>query len=424
MAPITTELPNWNLNNARVILRADLNVPVYDGKVINDFRLQAFKPTVDYLLAHNAHITILTHIGRPEHQNQELSTRHLMPWFIAHNYDIQFAPTIEAARSSTSQVTLLENLRFWPEERDPSKEFARELATLGDYYVNDAFGVMHRNDTSITLLPQEFDSSHRSIGFLVEREITALETIRDNPEQPFVAILGGGKVHDKIPLIEKLIDKATMILLCPAIVFSFEKARGTRIGKSYVDDDSLSVCREILNLCEKKGVALFFPVDYQIALETLHGPLSCVDADKIPANAIGTSIGPKTLKLFSEAILNAQTIFFNGVFGFLERKDTLDGARKLIELIAQSPATSIIAGGDTAAVAQAFGLLDKIDYVSTGGGATLAYIAGQDLPGLKALEPCPANTSTSSVVSAPSINKLVEVTCPEFIEGTESEDPG
>lgn len=387
MAPITNKLPSWDLNNARVILRADLNVPVYDGKVINDFRLQAFKQTLDYLLAKKAHVTILTHIGRPEHQNQELSTRHLMPWFTAHNYDIQFAPTIETARNSASQVTLLENLRFWPEERERSKYFAQELATLGDYFVSDAFGVMHRKDASITLLPLEFDSAHRSIGFLVEREIAALEHIRNNPEQPFVAILGGGKVHDKIPLIEKLIDKAKIILLCPAIVFTFEKARGTRVGKSFVDDDSLNVCREILDLCEKKGVPLLFPVDYQIALETLHGPLSCVEADKIPANAIGTSIGPKTLKLFSEAILDAQTIFFNGVFGFLERKDTLEGARKLIELIAQSPATSIVAGGDTAAVAQAFGLLENIDYVSTGGGATLAYIAGQDLPGLSIFYP-------------------------------------
>lgn len=385
MAPITNKIPTWNLTHARVILRADLNVPLLEGKVINDFRLQALKPTLDYLLAHHAHVTILTHIGRPENQNPELSTRHLLPWFTAQNYDIQFAQTIEATRISTSSITLLENLRFWPEERALSQQFAQQLASLGDYYINDAFGVMHRNDTSITLLAQEFDENHRSCGFLVEKEIAALEQIKDHPKQPFVAILGGSKIHDKIPLLEKLITKAQIIMLCPAIVFTFEKARGMRVGKSIVDEESINVCREIMALCEKQKVNLLFPVDYQIALDTVSGPLSYVDADKIPANAIGTSIGPKTLKLFSEALLNANTIFFNGVFGFLERKDTLEGARKLIELIAQSPATSIVAGGDTVAVAQAFGLLDSIDYVSTGGGATLAYIAGQDLPGLVAL---------------------------------------
>jgi len=382
MIKITNTVPNWNLNNARVILRADLNVPVNDGKVISDFRLQAFKPTLDYLLAHQATVIILTHIGRPEGYDVDLSTRHLLPWFHGYNYDVQFAPTIADARSAQSKIVLLENLRFWQAEAAHSQEFARELATLGDYYINDAFGAMHRDDTSITLLPLEFDAAHRSIGFLVAREIAALERVKENPEQPFIAILGGGKVHDKIPLLEKLIAKAQIILLCPAIAFTFEKARGTRVGKSFVEDELLDRCRTILAECEKKGVTMVFPVDYQMAHDTLNGALTICAADAIPSNGIGISIGPKTLKLFSEHILNAKTIFFNGVFGFLERKDTLDGARKLIELIAQSPATSILAGGDTSAVAQAFGLLDQIDYVSTGGGATLAYIAGEELPGL------------------------------------------
>lgn len=385
MAPINN-ISRWNLRNARVLIRADLNVPLNDGKIISDFRLQACKPTLDYLLNEHASIVLITHIGRPENQEPELSTKHLLPWFHAYQYDIQFAPTIEAAQNSKAPITLLENLRFWPEERSQSKSFAHQLATLGDYYIDDAFGVMHRLDTSITLLPQEFDQEHRSIGFLVEREIAALTQIKDNPTQPFVAIIGGGKAHDKIPLLTKLMDKASIIFVCPAISFTFEKARGIRIGKSFIDESSVSMCKEIMEQCEKRGVKILFPIDYQIALDTLHGPLSYVDADKIPTNAIGISIGPKTFKLMAEVISSAKTIFFNGVFGFLERPETLEGARKLIEMIAQSQAHSIVAGGDTAAIAQAFGLLDNIDYVSTGGGATLAYIAGKKLPGLTALD--------------------------------------
>lgn len=403
MELIAPQLKNWNVQAKRVILRADANVPLNDGKVLSDFRLQALKPTLDYLLAHGAQAILLTHIGRPIEGDSAFSTRHLIPWFTAYGYDIQFAPTIADALQSTAQIVLLENLRFWKEESLNSSsrrssgamadrsgqaaqiKWAKQLASLGEFYVDDAFGVMHRNDTSVTLLAQEFAPDHRSIGFLVQKEMAALEKIKNNPEQPFVAILGGGKAHDKIPLIEKLIDRAHTILLCPAIAFTFEKARGTRVGKSFVDEESLPTCREIMALCEKKGVKIIFPVDYQVALDTLHGPLSFVAADAFPATAIGISIGPKTIKLFSEIILNAHTLFFNGLFGFLERKETLEGTRKLIELIAQSSGTSIVAGGDTSAVAQAFGLLDALDYVSTGGGATLAYIAGEELPGLSVL---------------------------------------
>lgn len=385
MVHVTCKLTHWDLKDTRVILRADLNVPLADGKVISDFRLQALKPTLDYLLEQKATVIILTHIGRPEQTELSLSTRHLIPWFTAHNYQIKFAPSIADALQAQSNVILLENLRFWPGEQSDSPEFASALAQLGDYYVDDAFGAMHRTDTSITLLPREFSPEHRSIGFLVEREITALQHLKENPEKPFVAILGGSKVHDKIPLLEKLISKSQTILLCPAIVFTFEKARGTLMGKSFVDDESLGACRTIMEQCAKHGVQILFPVDYQVALDTINGPLSFVTADAIRANAIGISIGPKTIELFSKEILNAKTIFFNGVFGFLDRKETLEGARKLIELIAQSQATSIVAGGDTSAATQAFGFLDDIDYVSTGGGATLAYITGQELPGLTAL---------------------------------------
>lgn len=392
MVHITPNLTHWHLNGARVILRADLNMPLADGTIMSDFRMQALKPTLDYLLTHGAQVILLTHIGRPTNNEPSLSTRHLISWFTGHGYTIQFAPTIADAKKSTAPIILLENLRFWPEEslnssgRTEEKTFARELASLGDYYVNDAFGVMHRNDTSVTLLAQEFAPDHRSIGFLVEQEITALQKIKDATQKPFVAILGGGKVHDKIPLLEKFIDKANTILLVPAIVFTFQKARGIEVGKSYVDNASLEVCRSIIEACKKKNVELLFPVDYQIAMDTLNGPLSIVPADAIPPEAIGISIGPKTLSLFSEYIQNAHTIFFNGVFGFLERKETLHGACELMKLIAQSNATSIVAGGDTSAVAQNLGLLDSLDYVSTGGGAALAYIADQKLPGLSVLE--------------------------------------
>ncbi len=379
-------LYEWNLKNKRVILRADLNVPLSDGKVLSDYRLDAVKPTLDYLIKSEAQVIVLTHIGRPENHEKELSTKHLLPWFTGNNYDAQFAPTLEEAHKSTARITLLENLRFWPEERTPSEQFAHQLATLGEFYVNDAFGAMHRNDTSITLLAKQFNTHHRSIGFLVQRELTALEQLQKNPDRPYVAIVGGAKVHDKVAFIQKLLPKVDALLLAPAMVSTFELARGKRVGKSLVDEKSIEICREIINEAEQQNVPLIFPVDYQITQETLNGALSIVPADTVPSTAIISSIGPKTIKLYEQALLNAHTIFFSGIFGFIERKDTMEGAKKLIEIIAQSGAKSYIAGGDTVAATQALGLIDQIDYVSTGGGAALAYISGQDLPGLKALQ--------------------------------------
>lgn len=378
----------WDMHNKRIILRADLNVPIQDGKVLNDFRLQALKPTLQYLLEHKAQIIILTHIGRPTHKDEALSTRNLVPWFInTYGPIIEFAQDINNALKSNAPITILENLRFWQAEQDQSVSFARELAQLGDYYVNDAFGALHRTDTSITLLAEQFELSHRSIGFLIKKELQELTPLRNNPSHPFLAILGGAKIHEKIRFVKKLIGKADAIMLVPALVFTFEKAQGYQVGKSLIDADSLQIAHDILKNAQTKNYPLIFPVDYQIATDTMQGPLSLVAAHAFPAHGIGISIGPQTIDLFAQQIAQAHTIFFNGVFGFLEKKETLQGAQKLMEMIAHSSARSIIAGGDTTAVAQSLGLIDAFSFVSTGGGATVAYIAGEELPGLNLLLP-------------------------------------
>lgn len=388
---ITSQLPFWNTENKRILLRADLNVPLQDGKIVNDFRLQATLPTIDYILDRNGIVVLITHIGRPTNHDPHLSTQHLIPWFEQRGYTIEFANTIEAAQEKIKSaqpktIILLENLRFFPGEKAQDGNFAQQLAQLGDYYVNDAFGMMHREDTSITLVPQQFAPEKRSIGFLIEKELRVLNAMLEQPKRPLVVIIGGGKVTDKIPVIEHLLDKANTLLLCPAIVFTFAKALGKQVGKSLVDDNALALCKQIFQQAKEKNVNVVFPVDYQIALNTIQGPLSIVPSDTIPDDGVGISIGPQTAQHYSEIMSNAGTIFFNGAMGFLERKETLQGMKAIFDAMGQSNGMSIIAGGDSVATAQVLDATAGIDHLSSGGGATLAYLTGKPLPGIIALK--------------------------------------
>jgi phosphoglycerate kinase len=382
-------IKTWNVTNKRIFVRADLNVPLDNGKIINDFRLTSIQPTLDYIIQHNGSIVLATHIGRPQDHEPELSTQLLMPWFEQRGYSIQFVQDINTIAHYPiipKQILLIENLRFFPGEKNGDPFFAKQLANSSSYYINDAFGVVHRNDCSVTLLPYEFTDNRRSIGFLIEKELRMLNALRDNPKHPFVAILGGGKIEDKIPLIHGLLNTVDTVLLCPALCFSLLKSLGQPVGKSLVNDSTLTMCKKIIIEAQNSGVTFLFPIDYQVADNTIDGPLSVVTASDFPDNAVGISIGPKTVELFTNEINQAQTIFLNCAMGFSDRPETRQSTYSIIKAMAHTQATTVIAGGDSVDAALNSGSAASIDHLSIGGGAALAYLSGNLLPGLTAFE--------------------------------------
>lgn len=385
-----SQLPHADLSHKRVFVRADLNVPLDKGIITNDYRLRALKPTLDLILRKGGKIILATHIGRPTGVDESLSTKHLIPWFTKHGYNVHFESDLIQAKHAShkkwNSILLLENLRFFPGEKQEDANFTKLLAQTADYYVNDAFATLHRHDASVTKLPLLFDQHHRTIGLLIEQELRSLSKLIDKPEHPFVLILGGGKVADKLPLLYNMLGKVDVFLLNPAIVFSFMLALGKNTGKSLVDPSQQQSILTFMRDAQANGTQIILPVDYQIASNTFEGPLSLTQTDEIPDNGVGISIGPKTQALFRSHILKAKTIFFNGLPGDDTRPDTLHGAHALFKAMADSEGYSVIGGGDSVGIAENLGLTDKIDYLSTGGGATLAYLAGQPLPGLAFIE--------------------------------------
>jgi phosphoglycerate kinase len=386
---IYSQLPSWNIKNQRVFLRADLNVPLHDGKISSDFRLKSIQPTLDFLINHNASIVLATHIGRPKNKDPELSTQLLIPWFKEQGYLIRFAEDFSDIKRTPiipKEVILLENLRFFPGEKNADPLFAQQLAHTAQYYVNDAFGALHDNDCSIALLPYKFAENRRSIGFLIEKELRALDIIKNNPPHPFVAILGGGKIEDKIPLISHLIKKVDILALCPALCFTFLKALHQPIGQSLVADSMIDTCKKIIHQAESAHVEFIFPIDYLVSYGSIDGQLSTVQADQFPDNAIGISIGPKSIEQLRRIINQAQTIFLNCAMGFAEKPDTCQSAAQIISAIAESSAYTVIAGGDSVDTACGMQDYSRISHLSTGGGASLAYLSDKLLPGLAPFE--------------------------------------
>jgi len=386
---IESTLHNTNLSDKHILLRADLNVPIKNGTIVNDFRMLKLLPTIKTILNNDGNIVLITHIGRPTKPDPSLSTKQLVPWFEKHGYTVTFCPTLEDAQSKIKEgnrFILLENLRFFPGEQGKDQAFAKKLASLGDYYVNDAFATMHRDDASITLVPQLFPLDQKTIGLLAEQELKKLSMILHNTARPFALIIGGGKVETKIPLLSHLIDKIDMLFLCPAIVFSFLKAQGEPVGKSLINPAALDQCKDMLKAAQERNVSVFFPIDYQIAMNTFEGPLSQVPANEIPENGVGISIGSQTVDLFAQEFNKAKTIVYNGLMGDIGRPETIETACALFKAMAHTKAHTIIAGGDSVAAAQECDVLDTIEWCSTGGGATIAYLSGERLPGLTALE--------------------------------------
>lgn len=386
---IQSHISNWNVKNKRVFIRADLNVPLINGAVANDFRLRSSTKTIDYIINNGGSVILATHIGRPIGHDPNLSTQLLLPWFTERGYDIHYCAEIEKAAQAMikpGQIILLENLRFFTGETKSDPFFAKQLAQTAQYYINDAFGSIHRYDSSIAVLPYEFTESRRSIGFLVEKELKMCDSLLSSPKRPFVAIIGGGKVADKLPLIQEIIKTTDILLLCPAICFSFLKALDMPVGTSLIDESSIELCKKIMENAHNHEIDIIFPIDYQISQDETFQHLSYVTGDNFPSNGFGVSIGPKTIDRFKKEIEHAGTIFFNGTMGFVDHPKTVEGTNAILHAMAHASGVTIVAGGDTAQAACNAGIEDKITYLSTGGGATLAYISNPLLPGLLPFE--------------------------------------
>ncbi|MCX6097554.1 MAG: phosphoglycerate kinase, partial [Caldiserica bacterium] len=379
----------------RVLLRVDYNVPMSkDGAITDDKRILETLPTIRYLLDKNATIILVTHMGRPDGKiveslrldkvAQRLSALLGKP---VSKLNSVVGPDVTDAVASAKpgDIIMLENVRFLKEEKNGSEELAKKLAALADVYVDDAFATAHRPDTSVAGVPQFLPSA---AGFLLEKEIDVLETVTTSAKKPFIAILGGAKVSDKIGLIKNLLTKTDAILIGGGMAFTFLKAMGYGIGFSLVEEDYLKVAEEILEAAKTKGTRLLLPVDVIVTNEIKAGSSHrTVDIEEIPADQIGVDIGPKTVQAFEAEIAKANTIIWNGPMGVIEIAEFAEGTKSLARIIAaRTGALTVAGGGETASVIDALNLQNDFKHVSTGGGAFLEYLEGKQLPGIEAID--------------------------------------
>ncbi len=384
-----------DLRGKRVLLRVDFNVPIRDGRVADDARIVAALPTIHYALEHGAAIVLLSHLGRPKGTvRPELSLAPVRDRLAERlGRDVAFVPdcvgpAAERAASALApgDVLLLENLRFHPGEEKPDKEpgFAEALARLGDAYVNDAFGTAHRAHTSMVALALCF--RERACGFLLQREIDYLGRVLAAPERPFLALLGGAKVSDKIPLIQSLLGRVDAIAVGGAMAYTLLAARGHRVGASRVEADRLELSRELDAEAQRQGVEIRLPCDHVCGREFALGTERCtVEGIDIPDGWMGLDIGRRTIAAFGERIRAARTIVWNGPMGVFEWPAFAEGTFAVARACAESGGLTIVGGGDSAAAAAAAGLTDRFSHVSTGGGASLEFLEGRELPGIAAL---------------------------------------
>ena len=373
----------------RVLVRVDFNVPMQDGQITDDRRIRESLPTIQYLLERGAKVILMSHLGRPKgRRDPQYSLRpvaqHLSELL---GRPVRFledcvGEAVEQAVQAMApgEVALLENLRFHPEEEANDADFARALARLGDLYVNDAFGSAHRAHASTEGVAHHLPAV---AGFLMEKELRYLGSILTQPERPFVAILGGAKVHDKIGVIQNLLPKVDRLLIGGGMAFTFLKAQGYEIGRSLLDSEGIEFARQVLQEADQKIV---LPVDVVVAPSPeAEAQAQVVPIDQIPPDQMGLDIGPQTVARFSEMIRSARTIVWNGPLGLFERATFAAGTRGVLQAVAESGATSILGGGDTAAAAEQLGFADRITHISTGGGAALEFLEGRTLPGVAVL---------------------------------------
>jgi phosphoglycerate kinase len=377
-----------DLKNKRVFIRVDFNVPLASGgqEITSDKRIKASFPTIQYALQQNAAVILASHLGRPKGKpNPEMSLRPVarrLEQLLSRPVKMApdcIGPEVEAMKPAPGGVLLLENLRFHPEEEKNDPGFSKQLATLCDLYVNDAFGSAHRAHAStvgiIAFVPKA------AAGLLMEQELKYLTMVTQNPKRPSIAILGGSKVSDKIEVISNLVKIVDRLLIGGAMAYTFLKSQGQPIGKSLVEDDKLDLARTLLT---SSGDKIMLPADHVVVSELKQGAASEV-VDSIPDGKMAVDIGPKTIEQYSAVIAGAKTIIWNGPMGVFEKPPFDKGTVAVGKAVANSGAVSVVGGGDSEKAVQSAGVADKISHISTGGGATLEFLAGIELPGVAAL---------------------------------------
>ncbi len=413
------KIEQFNFAGKKAIVRVDFNVPLDEnGNVTDDTRIRGALPTLKKILADGGSVIMMSHMGKPKGKvNPKLSLSQIVKNVSEHlGVDVKFAPDCanadkEAAALKPGEALLLENLRFYPEEEgkpvgidkaDPAYDeakkemktrqqaFAKKLASYADCYVMDAFGTAHRKHASTAVIDEYFDKDHKMLGYLMEKEVTAVDNVLSNIKRPFTAIMGGSKVSTKIGIIENLLGKVDNLILCGGMTYTFAKAQGGKIGKSICEDDKLDVALDVIKKAKENGVNLVLGTDCIAADDFSNDAHTQVcPSNDIPDGWEGLDAGPETRKAFAEAIKGAKTILWNGPAGVFEFDNFIGGSKAIADAIAEATANgafSLIGGGDSVACINKFGMADKVSYISTGGGALLEAIEGKTLPGVAAIE--------------------------------------
>lgn len=382
-----------DVKGKRVFVRVDFNVPMQDGKITDDTRIRAALPTIQYLSEQGAKVILASHLGRPKGQvveelrltaaGERLSELIGKP---VRKTNEAFGETVKAeiAKMEDGDILLLENVRFYPGETKNDPELARSFAELADLFVNDAFGAAHRAHASTEGIAQYIPAVS---GFLMEKELNVLGEAMENPKRPFTAIIGGAKVKDKIGVIENLLEKADNLIIGGGLAYTFVKAQGYEIGKSLLEEDKIELAKEFMAKAKEKGVNFYMPVDVVVAKEfSEDAETKVVDIKEIPSDWEALDIGPKTRELYTDIVKNSALVIWNGPMGVFEFDKFAEGTKAVAQALADAENTyTIIGGGDSAAAAEKFNLADKMDHISTGGGASLEFIEGKVLPGVAAL---------------------------------------
>ncbi len=397
-----------NVKGKRVLVRCDFNVPLKEGKITDETRIVAALPTINKLLADGGKVILCSHLGKVKNGPNEgeslapvaerLSEKLGKPVnFVKDDNVTGEAATAAVAAMNEGDVVLLQNTRFRGKEETKPKEagetFAKELAELADVYVCDAFGSAHRAHASVAVVTKFITEKggENAVGYLMQKEIDFLGNAVENPVRPFVAILGGAKVADKLNVINNLLEKCDTLIIGGGMAFTFLKAKGYEIGNSLVDEEKIDYCKEMMEKAEKLGKQLLLPIDTGVASgfpNPIDAPIDVeyVDSDQIPADKEGLDIGPKTQELFANAVKSAKTVVWNGPMGVFENPTLAKGTIAVAKALAETDATTIIGGGDSAAACNQLGFADKMSHISTGGGASLEFLEGKELPGVVAAD--------------------------------------